>query len=59
VAFLYGEDSPVVTGQGIEEVREANPAAELVGIPAAGHMVPWDNLGAFVAATRSFLRAAS
>jgi N-formylmaleamate deformylase len=59
VAFLYGEDSPVVTGAAIEEVREANPAAELVGIPAAGHMVPWDNLDAFVAATRSFLRAAS
>ena len=41
--LLYGADSPVVTADGAEEAAKANPAAALVAIPDAGHMVFWDN----------------
>ena len=41
--LLYGADSPVVTADGAEEAAKANPAASLVAIPDAGHMVFWDN----------------
>ncbi|SDG53319.1 alpha/beta fold hydrolase [Pseudonocardia oroxyli] len=40
--LLYGADSPVVTAAGAKEAAEANPAAALVEIPDAGHMVFWD-----------------
>lgn len=40
---LYGADSPVVTADGAAEIAAANPRAELVTIPDAGHMVFWDN----------------
>lgn len=40
--LLYGADSPVVTAAGAKEAVEANPAAALVEIPEAGHMVFWD-----------------
>jgi N-formylmaleamate deformylase len=55
--FIYGEESPVVTPEGVEEVNAANPAAEIIGIPRAGHMIPWENLDDFVAAVRGFVRA--
>lgn len=55
--FVYGEESPVVTAEGLAEVRAANPAAEVVGIAGAGHMIPWDNLADFVAAVRAFVGA--
>jgi N-formylmaleamate deformylase len=42
-ALLYGADSPVVTASGAAEAARANPSADLVGIPGAGHMVFWDN----------------
>jgi N-formylmaleamate deformylase len=57
VLFLYGLDSPVVTEAGLHDVLSTNPAARLVGVPGAGHMVPWDNLEGFLAETRTFLRA--
>jgi N-formylmaleamate deformylase len=41
--LLYGADSPVVTAEGAREAAAANPGAELVEIPDAGHMVFWDN----------------
>jgi N-formylmaleamate deformylase len=41
--LLYGADSPVVTAEGAKEAGAANPAASLVEIPDAGHMVFWDN----------------
>lgn len=40
---LYGADSPVVPSAGAAEIAAANPGAELVRIPDAGHMVFWDN----------------
>lgn len=40
---LYGADSPVVTADGAAEIAAANPRADLVAVPDAGHMVFWDN----------------
>ena len=57
--FMYGLESPVVPGAALEEVRSVNPAAELVGVTGAGHMIPWDNLEDFVDAVRTFVRATS
>lgn len=56
VLFMYGEESPVTT-PGLDEVRQTNPRAELLGIPGAGHMIPWENLDAFLDAVRGFLAA--
>jgi N-formylmaleamate deformylase len=47
VAFVYGGDSPMVTAEGAAEAAERNPAAQLVCVPAAGHMIPWDNFDGF------------
>jgi N-formylmaleamate deformylase len=47
VAFMYGGDSPMVTAAGAAEAAERNPAAVMVRVPDAGHMIPWDNLGGF------------
>ena len=55
--FIYGEESPAVPPSGVEEIGQTNPRAELVGIPRAGHMIPWENLDDFVAATRAFIAA--
>jgi N-formylmaleamate deformylase len=41
--LVHGADSPVVTAAGAEEAARTNSAARLVPIPAAGHMVFWDN----------------
>lgn len=41
--LAYGADSPVVTAEGAAEAAAANPVANLVQIPEAGHMVFWDN----------------
>jgi N-formylmaleamate deformylase len=59
VLFMYGEQSPVVTAAALPEVRAtAADGVEIVGISGAGHMIPWDNPGDFVAHTRRFLAAA-
>jgi N-formylmaleamate deformylase len=55
VMFIYGKESPVVPGDSIHDVASCNPRARVVGIPGAGHMIPWDNLAEFVAEVRSFL----
>ena len=47
VAFVFGGDSPMVTAEGAAEAAERNPAAVMVRVPDAGHMIPWDNLGGF------------
>jgi N-formylmaleamate deformylase len=54
--LLYGADSPVVTADGAEEAAKANPAAALVAIPDAGHMVFWDNPEAALRALRESLQ---
>jgi N-formylmaleamate deformylase len=55
-AFIRGGDSPVVTDEGIAEAAGANPEAAYSAIPKAGHMVPWDNYGAFMAELRQVLQ---
>ena len=54
--LMYGGDSPVVVPDAVAEVEATNPELELVRIPGAGHMIPWDNGPDFVAQTRGFLR---
>jgi N-formylmaleamate deformylase len=53
--FMYGGDSPVVVSDAVEEVEATNPELDLVRIPGAGHMIPWDNGADFLAETRGFL----
>ncbi len=53
--FVYGEESPVVTPEGLADVIAANPRAETQGIAGAGHMIPWENLEGFLAVVRGFL----
>ncbi|UQS25193.1 alpha/beta hydrolase [Amycolatopsis thermalba] len=55
--LLYGGDSPVVTAAGAAEAGRANPAAELVAIPDAGHMVFWDQPAPALTALREALRS--
>ncbi len=40
--LIHGADSPVVTDDGAAEAGERNPAARIVPVPGAGHMVFWD-----------------
>jgi N-formylmaleamate deformylase len=55
VALMRGGDSPVVTEEGARELAEARPDAPILVVPGAGHMIPWDELGGFLRATREFL----
>jgi N-formylmaleamate deformylase len=55
LALVYGADSPVVTAEGAREAAASNPAAEIVEVPDAGHMVAWDNLEGFLAAVQPIL----
>lgn len=52
--LVHGGDSPVVTAAGAAEAAAANPAAQLVEVAGAGHMVFWDE----PAAARDTLRRA-
>lgn len=54
ILFVYGAESPAAI-PGLDDVRAANPSAEMVGIVNAGHMVPWENLTDFLAAVRGFI----
>ncbi|WP_435119678.1 alpha/beta fold hydrolase [Amycolatopsis thermoflava] len=54
--LLYGGDSPVVTADGAAEATRANPAAELVPVPGAGHMVFWDEPQPALTTLRDALR---
>jgi N-formylmaleamate deformylase len=53
--LIYGADSPVVTAAGAAEAARSNPAADLVKIPDAGHMVFWDNPSVSIRALRQVL----
>ncbi|PAZ12334.1 alpha/beta hydrolase [Streptomyces sp. SA15] len=55
-ALLYGADSPVVTTEGAAEAARLLPSAVLTKIPAAGHMLFWDNPPTALAALREALR---
>lgn len=53
--FMYGQQSLAVAAEDVLEIRGANPAAEIVGISGAAHMIPWDNLAEFLAVTRHWI----
>jgi N-formylmaleamate deformylase len=53
--LIRGGDSPVVPEAAAEDLRQANPAIDIVTVPAAGHMVPWDNLPGFLDVVRAAL----
>jgi len=55
VTLVHGAESPVVTAAGAAEAAATHPAAELVAVPGAGHMVFWDAPAAALAATRTAL----
>jgi N-formylmaleamate deformylase len=55
VAFVHGGDSPMVTAEGAQEAARRNPAAVMVRVPGAGHMIPWDNLDGFREAVAGLL----
>lgn len=54
--LVVGARSPVVTQEGAEELRDLRPEIEIVSVPDAGHMIPWDNLPGFLDAIAGFLR---
>lgn len=55
--LIRGGDSPVVTAAGAAEATAANPAAGLVTVPGAGHMVFWDAPAEALAVLRAALVA--
>jgi N-formylmaleamate deformylase len=55
VLFVRGADSPMVKIDMVDELRNANPGAQMHTVPGAGHMVQWDNEDDFVAACTGFV----
>jgi N-formylmaleamate deformylase len=53
--LVRGGDSPVVPESAAEDLRHANSAIDIVTVPGAGHMVPWDNLPGFLDVVRPIL----
>ena len=49
VVLVRGGDSPVVPLPAVADLRRARPDIEIVTVPGAGHMVPWDQLDGFLA----------
>lgn len=54
--LIHGADSPVVTSAGLVELHKRNPSIPIVGVPRAGHMVPWDNYPEFTVTLSRYLR---
>jgi N-formylmaleamate deformylase len=57
VLLVRGGDSPVVPPAAEADLRGSRPDIEIVTVPRAGHMVPWDNLPGFLDAVRPHLLA--
>jgi N-formylmaleamate deformylase len=57
VVFIYGSESPAVTGEGVAEVAAALPIAEVRAVTGAGHMIPWDTPTGFAEVLLPALRA--
>ncbi len=57
VVLVRGGDSPVVPLAAVADLRRARPDIEIVTVPGAGHMVPWDQLEGFLDAVRPHLLA--
>ena len=57
VVLVRGGDSPVVPLPAVADLRRARPDIEIVTVPGAGHMVPWDQLDGFLDSVRPHLLA--
>lgn len=57
VVLVRGGDSPVVPPAAAEDLHREQPGFDIVTVPGAGHMVPWDNLPGFLDAVRPYLRS--
>jgi N-formylmaleamate deformylase len=57
VVLVRGGDSPVVPLPAVADLRRTRPDIEIVTVPGAGHMVPWDQLDGFLGAVRPHLLA--
>jgi N-formylmaleamate deformylase len=55
--LIRGGDSPVVPLTAAAELQRIQPGIDIVTVPGAGHMVPWDNLDGFLDAIRPRLLA--
>lgn len=58
VLLMRGGESPVVPAAAADDLRRTRPDIEQITVPGAGHMVPWDNLTAFLELLRPCLPAA-
>jgi N-formylmaleamate deformylase len=57
VVLVRGGDSPVVPLPAVADLRRTRPDIEIVTVPGAGHMVPWDQLDGFLDTVRPHLLA--
>lgn len=55
VFLLHGAHSRMVTAEDAQRLAELAPHAGVIAVPDAGHMIPWDNLPAFLAAVDAAL----
>ncbi|MDR3098275.1 MAG: alpha/beta hydrolase [Paraburkholderia sp.] len=55
--LITAERGDVVRDEDVAELQRATPAMHHVRVPAAGHMIPWDNAAGFYAAFGEFLGA--
>lgn len=59
VTLLYGANSRMVTQDDARRLADLAPQANVIAVPASGHMIPWDNLPAFLAAVDAALMPTS
>lgn len=55
--FIRGERSPVVTAAGMEEAQNIRADIRYESIPNTGHMIPWDDLNAFVRVVGQYINS--
>lgn len=56
--LLAAGQGGVIRPEDLEEIRALNPAIATQVVPHVGHMLPWDDLEAFLEPVRAFLAAA-
>ena len=55
VLLIYAENGNTVLDGDAKEIVEATHNCSAIKIKGVGHMIPWDDLDAFITATESFL----
>jgi N-formylmaleamate deformylase len=56
--LIRGANSPVLPATAAQDLHATNPTIEILAVPDAGHMVPWDNLPGFLHALHPYLQSA-